>query len=540
MVVKKNINDESDSTPQLEQPSVEEAPDGILDPAAPSATVVVPVYAGKAAGDHITMYWEAETLEGSTQDDLPVNEAAKTRVAKFTVEAKYIKIDAGTQVKVYYTVQSVIGSQQSSKVLLINIADDDQGLHNVQPPAISGVTDDVLNLESVPAEGATATVPPYEPMQIDDIVFIEINEGDWEDSKDIKTEEEIDSPLVFTIPRDILKGYSGQTIILSTRVFRGTSRFDSPKSSVRVLEPIGPLPPVTVPLAPDGILDPKKVTETSVEVIVEPYEGIAKGDEIEFTWLNDNGDPPPYRDNKTAGSVPQKYTFNVPSAQVTQNINGRATLSYTVKRGSASPKLSDEMALWIGESFEAPAKLDLGQIKYILATEKLPPTIPENFYFVREAQFGEAPYIYNSDNPAIATVDNKGQVVAIGNGIVNISATDVHNQTYAYPLTVSGVCKLEFVSASASFAGANLACTEETLRVPTLEEMRRFWKLYTDGGSGPVAGYLGWLPYPFWTGTEMGGGTAYAYDLNGTSPSGEGNATGRDKADYLQVVGITP
>ncbi len=38
----------------------------------------------------------------------------------------------------------------------------------------------------------------------------------------------------------------------------------------------------------------------------------------------------------------------------------------------------------------------------------------------------------------------------------------------------------------------------------------------------------------------MGGGTAYAYDLNGTSPSGEGNATGRDKADYLQVVGITP
>jgi len=50
-------------------------------------------------------------------------------------------------------------------------------------------------------------------MQIDDIVFIEINEGDWEDSKDIKTEEEIDSPLVFTIPRDILKGYSGQTII---------------------------------------------------------------------------------------------------------------------------------------------------------------------------------------------------------------------------------------------------------------------------------------------------------------------------------------
>ncbi|PJR92008.1 Ig-like domain-containing protein [Brucella intermedia] len=533
-----NVNDKSDIAPLLEQPSVEEAPDGILDPDARSATVVVPVYTGKAVDDYITMHWTAETREGSTYDGLPVTQTSKSRPASFNVEAEYIKVNTGTRVKVYYTVAHRDGSNSESRIFFLNIMYNATGPKNLKPPSVDGVVNGVLNLEGVPSQGAAATVAPYNPMFLNDVVYIEINEEGGIPGKVIDKPEQIDAPISFIIPYEALQRHSGQTINLYTRLFREGTPFNSAPLPILVSEPVGTLPPVKVPLAPQHVLEPRDVTGASVEVIVEPYQGIAEGDEIEFTWKNADSIQLPYREKQTVGPVPiQDYFFFVPRAQVDENIDGRATLSYTVKRGIASPKPSEPLTLWIGESFEMPAELDLTKFRYILA-EQLPPKMPAAFCYTREAHFGQGPYTYKSSDPKIATVDGAGKVVAINNGTVNITATDNKNLSFSYPLTVRGVHKLYFVSAAVDFAGAGRACATEGLRIPLVEDMRQFWQLYTAGDAGPVADYLGWLPYLFWTGTEKGADTAFAYDLNGNAA--QDNVTGFTKETYLQVAGIHP
>jgi hypothetical protein len=522
----------------LAKPSVLEAVDGVLNPDLPEATVVVPVYTNKAAGDRITMHWKAPTPEGSTDDGIRITDASKDRPSYFYVEAEYIKVNEGSRVEVSYVVHRPDGSDDSSEPLYITIGESKPEPGKVEPPDVEGVVDGVLNLASVSDQGANAAVRPYHGMALYDVVFIDINVNEWERAVQIDTPDKVGKPVQFVIPKSVLTGYTGQTIKLTTTVVPAKGDiFGSLPLPVRVLEPVGALPKPSVPLAEDDVLDPKKVTGATVEAIVKPYPDIAEGDVIHFTWENTSGVPAPFTHSATAPKDPEKdYPFQVPRAQVDQNIDGSARLWYVVTRGSVTSRPSDTLALWVGDAFLAPAKLDLTGRGYIV-TDKLPPVVPEAFTYTRKAKFGQPPYTYKSGTPSVATVDNQGKVTAISNGTSIISATDSKNQSLAYTLTISGVLNLFFVSGSASFSGAQAACTAAGLRSITLDEMRQFWQLYYPS-AGPVSAYQGWLGYPFWTATELGAGTAYAYDLNGASA--QGNATGFDETEYMQVAGIAP
>ncbi|QPS47777.1 Ig-like domain-containing protein [Burkholderia humptydooensis] len=528
-----------DAAATLEEPTVEESVGNKLDPTLDQGTVVVPLYAGKAPNDVVTMYWVGKDPASSTNDSFRVTSTNQGRVIRFYVDGQYIAANNRTTVEVYYEAARANGSNDGSIHIMLEVGEQAGEPGLVDPPAVEGVQNGVLNLENVPAGGAPATVAAYEGMAHYDVVFIDINGGEWEDGKQIATQAEIGQPVAFTIPREVLAMFSGREVSMRTTVIpaSGGDSIRSNEVKFRILEPVGALPEVIVPLADGDALDPEQVVTPTVEVVVKPYQGIAEGDVITFTWRNTSGTPAPFTDVKTVGAIPQQdYVFEVPRAHVDQNIDKWAILSYTVVRGGAPAKPSGDLTLYIGAPFEAAATLDATGKDYIVA-EKPPLVVPDFGSYTREAKFGTEPYTYATDDASIATVDNTGRVVATGNGTATISATDSLGVGRSYPITVKGVKQLFFVSASANFAGAQAACAAAGLRTVTLDEMKSFWRGYFPS-TGPVAGYMGWLGYLFWTGTQIGAGTAYAYDLNGASE--QGNAIGRNEADFLQVVGIAP
>ncbi len=527
---------------ELEVPIVVGAVDGVLDPDRIGVKVTIPNYQGKVENDVVTLHWRASIAP--FEDYFTVFGPLVGIPFDFNIDTqRFVKPNEGTTVDVSYSVSLAGVDKGSSVVTSVAIGEVSTEPGEVLPPDIEGVSNGVLNLATVLPGGAPATVAPYEGMKNGDIVFIEITDMDdvvlWDTSKRIPQESPVNQPVPFAIPRATLYELSGRTIKVFTLVFNGPGDpLRSTALPIRVLAPLTDLPPVEVPAAQGNSLDPEAVTGEFVKVVVKPYPGAAEGDTIRFRWVNASGNPAPFEGTDTVPANPQQdYEFDVPRAHVDLNIDKTATLSYTVTRGSDTPKPSDSFTLYIGEAFEAEASLDATGKQYIVA-EKLPTVVPEFGTYLREARFGTAPYRYTSSDESVASVDNAGLVVARGkNGTVTITATDSANATRSYPITVKGVVQLFFVSASASFAGAKDACETAGARVPTVEEMKAFWRCYYPS-TGPVATYMDWLSYLFWTATIIGGGTANAYDLNGSSE--QGNVTGKDEKDFLQVVGVYP
>lgn len=375
---------------------------------------------------------------------------------------------------------------------------------------------------------------PYEGMGIGDIVFIDINDSAWEDYVMILHAVQVGQPVSFVIPKAELQRYSGTTITVGTVVANNGELIESNRLSIRVVEPVGELPVVRVTGAIGNSLKPEDIVGNFVEVIVGPYPGIAEGDRITFRWVNASGSPAPFEATRDVGATPaQDYVFEVPRAHADQNQDLSATLSYIVTRGTAQTP-SDPFVLWFGEAFEAPHDVDMSIYRYIVG-KKAPVSVPAFARLSREAKFGTAPYRYESTDPTLASVDSAGNVTFLGSGTVQISATDNRNETRSFTLTIRGLKRMFFVSPSADFAGAAAACAAAGLDVPTIDDLKAFWVTYFES-SGPVAIYMGWLSYLFWSGTPLGAGTAYAYDLNGLDE--QQNAKGRNEADYYQVVGV--
>ncbi|VVE73037.1 hypothetical protein PCA31118_04401 [Pandoraea captiosa] len=520
--------------PPPEFPDLE---DGILDPDLPRTIVSVPAYAGSQAGDWVWILWDAK-VTGLYDDAFPVTAPAADFPIRFRVEDDKIKPNEGTTVSVWFEVRRDGVVVETSNVALVPIGEQVPEPGDVDPPAIQGVVNGVLNLADVPEEGVLAIVEPYAGMNVGQYVFIDINDSTWEEYVRITDAGQVGQPVPFTIPREDLQKFSGTTITLHTVVTgheNGTIK--SNPLQIRVLEPVGELPLVTVPEAVGNSLVPEDIVGDFIEVVIGPYPGIAEGDKISFRWVNASGAPAPFQGEVTVGGTPQQdYVFDVPRNHADLNKEKSATLTYTVTRGtSQSP--SEPFVLYIGEAFEAPLIADMSKYRYIVGSEKPPVAVPDYARFLREAKFGTPPYTYASANAQVAIVDSAGFVTVMGNGSAQISATDSRNETRSFTVTVANLKTMHFVSPSQNFAGAAVACAAAGLNVPTVADMQAFWTTYFHS-SGPVAQYMGWLSYQFWTSQQIGAGTANAYDLNG--PDEQQNVKGRNEADYLQVIGVTP
>ncbi|RON97357.1 hypothetical protein BK672_03425 [Pseudomonas fluorescens] len=293
-----------------------------------------------------------------------------------------------------------------------------------------------------------------------------------------------------------------------------------------------PLKP-SVDEAPGDVLDPADIPAKGVTVRIKPYDDMAYRDHV-YLFVGEE-----YTDDIPIGStaVGKDVTFTVPGSALIADANDIVLIEYKVQFYGGDLVDSQPLHLVLQSGFDAKATLDLSAHNHVVSVDKPPVKLPAAARMTRLAQWGSGPYQYTSSDPAIASVDTlSGEVTALRNGDCTISATDSQSQTRTYPLTVKGIVEVHFLTHSADFQGMLTLCETAKLQPVTLTQIKRMWTLYFPD-AGPVADYLEWLNYPVWTGEDLGGGTAWTYDLNGDSVND--NASAHNKDTYWQVLGVS-
>lgn len=288
----------------------------------------------------------------------------------------------------------------------------------------------------------------------------------------------------------------------------------------------------TVDEAPDGVLDPDNLPSAEVTVRIKPYDDMVYLDHVYLSVGH-------YTDDIriSAGAVGKDVVFPVPAEVFSDSTDNPISVRYEVQfyQGERVPSLPLELI--IGGGFEGEVSFDLSAENYIVSDIK-PPLAPPSFARLsREATWGVSPYVYDSSDPAIASVNSAtGEVTANLNGSCQMTAVDARNESRSYTLTVKGIKQLHFLSGSADWEGMKKVCETAGLTPVSLPQIKRLWTLYYPS-SGAVASYLGWLSYPVWTGDVLGAGTAWAYDLDGSQVNENASSHGTDT--FLQAVGIS-
>lgn len=290
--------------------------------------------------------------------------------------------------------------------------------------------------------------------------------------------------------------------------------------------------------APENVLDPENLPAKGATVRIKPYDPMKYRDVVTLFFYDELIDYMPIG----ANAVDKDVEFPVQAQTFIDNAQDNVVLvRYEVQfEGVGAAQKSQELTLTLSAGFEADATLDLSSNNYIAAVEKPPVQVPDYARLTRTADWGSAPYTFSSSDPNIASVDeHSGQVTALRNGQCTINATDssTPTQTQHYSLTIKGMRELHFLSHGADWQGMKNVCAAAGLEPVTLTQIKQFWTLYKSGLQEGVGTYLGWLNYPVWTGTELGAGTAWQYDLNGDSVND--NASSSDTQTHHQVVGVS-
>lgn len=291
------------------------------------------------------------------------------------------------------------------------------------------------------------------------------------------------------------------------------------------------LPSPSVDGAPGGILDPTDIPPDGARVRIERNAADTNWQRV-FVFVG-----PTYENELPVGTAINEVVFYVEAEHFVANLEGIVVVRYEVLMLDGSTVPSDELSLKLTAGFDEPATLDLSQDYYVAVADKAPPTVPAYARMTRAATWGSPPYGYVSSDEYVASVNvQTGEVTARGNGQCTITATDSQKLSRAYRLTVRGIRQLYYLSSGADWAGMVVVCNTAGLDPVTLLDIKRLWTLYYSGTT-PVAQYLGWLNYPFWTGDKLGPDTAWAYDLNGDSVND--NATAFTTDTYLPVLGAS-
>ena len=302
--------------------------------------------------------------------------------------------------------------------------------------------------------------------------------------------------------------------------------------SLKTAAPNALLAPPTVDEAPNGVLDPQDIPPNGVTVRIKPYDNMQFRDHV-YLFVGSYTDDIPISSN----AVGRDVVFSVAAEVLTASTDDPIPVHYEVQLYLGERVSSEVLNLTIGNSFESEVSFDLSAENYVVVAEKPPSLVPSFARMSREATWGVSPYAYASSDSIIAIVDEAtGAVIANSNGSCAITATDNNGESRRYTLTVKGVKRVSFLSASADWEGMKRVCTAASLSPVSVQDLKRLWLLYYPS-SGAVASYLGWLNYPFWAADALGAGAAWTYDLNG--PQINENASASSTDTFLQVVGIS-
>ncbi|WP_434610108.1 Ig-like domain-containing protein [Pseudomonas sp. D2-30] len=289
------------------------------------------------------------------------------------------------------------------------------------------------------------------------------------------------------------------------------------------------LPPPSVDEAPDGVLDPADIPPDGARVRLK-RSAADTGWQKAFVFVG-----PTYSNQLPVGTTIKDVVFYVEAEHFVADADGIVIIRYDVLMSDGSTEHSENLELKVDVGFEAPAIFDLSQDNYVAVADKAPLDVPPYARMTRLATGGTPPYRYESSNEYVASVDAQtGEVTARGNGQCTITATDSLNQPRQYELTVKGIRQVQWLSNSADWQGMTAVCDVAGVDIVARSDLDRLRAVYKHPDIGEAVGeYLGWLPYPFWTGDAAGAGTYWIYDMD------TGDKTSADAGAHHQALGIS-
>ncbi len=423
------------------QPTVVEAPGGVLDPqdAVNGATVRV-TYAMQGT-DIIGLAWD-------NRDDLvPQQNGNSSGTVDFIVPASAVNAAIGRTIPVIYAVARN-GAPGLSIILDLTVTADSA---EVKPRILKvtgasgdvedgGVTpDNVLTISGTAGVGLTLDV--FDGAYPVETVVVE-SDGSWKLALSGLTEAE----------HRITAKNAGGVLVSDPRIFIVSAGAALPNIE-SVVDSLG------APIAPDGItFDPRITLSGAAEpgaVIEVESEGASWGTAPAISGLW----------NKTLNLHAGRHVF-VAKDLASQAVSYSWTISYVVE------------SLIIDTS---PAILN-GLLYHAWTA---PPFPPAGTYTDRPASGGRPPYRYTSSDTAIATVDESGRVVSAGNGLTTIVVADSVGSTASFTVIVSNVYQFFGSGLRTNHTSASWAVRDLGGYLPSMAEWRLFYAAY-----GSEAGQL--------------------------------------------------
>jgi len=226
---------------ELPAPSVDEAPDGVLDPETITdyATYRMP-YTGTATGDILTWYWQGESLDGSASDWLPITSAIAGKPFTFNIPRTLIEPSINNIVKLYYSLQlASTGGYQYSAVLDLTIGKLIGDLPAPQVLEAAGSTLDPMQAQA----GATVRVR-YASMDPQDIITLSwLGTPGAGSPSDQQAPGSASGQVDFSVPSTVIGANIGQRVSVSYLV----KRYVTEKQSEILLLNISTLPDSVLP-----------------------------------------------------------------------------------------------------------------------------------------------------------------------------------------------------------------------------------------------------------------------------------------------------
>ncbi|MDE1169274.1 MAG: hypothetical protein PW845_28810 [Pseudomonas sp.] len=327
----------------LPAPSVLEARGGTLDPALPYATVQIPPWLGMYAGQPLSMIWTGTTEGGSLvyfEDSTPVlGSEVDTLVNRLTL-AKDILPLGGSTVQVYYLV-TINGTVRQSDTQTLNVG---IAAGTLKAPGVDEAVDGYLNPDTLVGNRATLRIDHDGVIRAGDTLTFYWTGSNTPLYSDYTVANSGTSTPFYIPIAQISPNLNGQVTALyrveRAGVIIGTSR--------ELVLPIGSgaivLPPPSVPLATNGVLDPVLANQQPVVAQVD-FADMQLQDEYSiavFTRANVLA----YQSPATPGSPFKSLSFTIPVEVIAKNLDSELYF-YSAMVRNGVPTLSQAYTLTV-------------------------------------------------------------------------------------------------------------------------------------------------------------------------------------------------
>ncbi|AZL72819.1 Ig-like domain repeat protein [Pseudomonas oryziphila] len=279
---------------QLPAPTVDEAPEDVLDPELHPRDVTLRVsYSGTLKGDILTWYWLGDDAdEGSAKDWIPITTSNAGKPVTFPIVRQLVEANLNSTVQVLYTLKRAsTGQFEYSAVLNLVIG---RLIGDLPPPVVEEAN---INNQLDPMQartGVTVTVK-YPSMELDDLITLR-----WLGTPGSGTPPEQQLPasasgqVQFKVPATVIGANIGQQVTVAYVVKRN-SRENLSDPTLLTITPIADehLPTPAIPQAQANVLNLATFAGDARCTVAPPWPFIIAGQRV---WLflegrNANGGP---------------------------------------------------------------------------------------------------------------------------------------------------------------------------------------------------------------------------------------------------------